>query len=190
MGRKSKLKKLKSQKYILCEGKSEERYFSMLKRKYRRNLIKIKCIDCGNKKILTEAVKFRREHFSDEIYVVFDADEMNKEDIEWCEQYAKRNNLHLIFSNVCFEVWILLHYEYFISDLSKQVLFHKIADKMEIANYEKFKGERYDKWLYDCVNIAASNADKLRDNNPVLYQNPYTDLGKKKLMSLFDTEKL
>ena len=33
--------------------------------------------------ILTEAVKFRREHFSDEIYVVFDADEMNKEDIEW-----------------------------------------------------------------------------------------------------------
>ena len=70
------------------------------------------------------------------------------------------------------------------------MLFHKITDKMEIANYEKFKGERYDKWLYDCVNIAASNADKLRDNNPVLYQNPYTDLGKKKLMSLFDTEKL
>ena len=50
---------------------------------------------------------------------------------------------------------------------------------MEIANYEKFKGERYDKWLYDRVNIAASNADKLRDNNPVLYQSPYTDLGKK-----------
>ena len=29
MGRKSKLK---SQKYILCEGESEEKYFSMLKR--------------------------------------------------------------------------------------------------------------------------------------------------------------
>ncbi|OAQ08831.1 hypothetical protein A3O17_04865 [Ligilactobacillus aviarius] len=190
MGRKSKLKKLKSQKYILCEGKSEEKYFSMLKRKYRRNLIKIKCVDCGNKKILTEAAKLKKTHLNGEIYVAFDADEMSKVDIEWCKQYAQRNNLHLIFSNVCFEVWILLHYEYFISNLSKQVLFHKIADKMEISNYEKFKGERYDRWLYDRVNVAASNADKLRDNNPELYQNPYTDLGRKKLMTLFDTEKL
>lgn len=57
MGRKSKLK---SQKYILCEGESEEKYFSMLKRKYRRNLIKIKCVDCGNKRILTEAAKLKK----------------------------------------------------------------------------------------------------------------------------------
>ena len=67
MGRKSKLKKLKSQKYILCEGKSEEKYFSMLKRKYRRNLVKIKCVDCGNKKILTEAAKFKKTHLNGEI---------------------------------------------------------------------------------------------------------------------------
>lgn len=80
MGRKSKLK---SQKYILCE----EKYFLMLKWKYRRNLIKIKCIDCG--KILTEVAKFKREHFSDEIYVAFDVDEMNKEDTEWCKRYAR-----------------------------------------------------------------------------------------------------
>lgn len=97
--------------------------------------------------------------------------------------HAQRSNLYLIFSNVCFEVWILIYYEYFISSLSKQVLFHKIA------NYEKFKCERYGKWFYDRVNIAASNAGKLRDNNSELYQNPYPDLGKK-LMNLFDTEKL
>ena len=100
--------------FIFTEGESEEVYLNRLKRRgteYRVNIKKM------NERDLTDMVV--RSHTSarhsglsdgDEVYVVFDVDVYNIEDLEKAEYKASNLGVILIASNPCFETWLLYHF--------------------------------------------------------------------------------
>lgn len=114
------------------------------------------------------------------IWVVFDKDE--HAGIEDAIKQAQANNIGVAFSNICFELWVLLHYTYSTAP-------HKPCDslikKIKEHNPNYSKERAYDVYtvLAPKINTALSNGNRLRDdvleNNPNTSYweiNPYTDV--------------
>lgn len=195
MTRKKKNLPVKKKKVIYCEGDSEEAYFKMLKRKYHGGkLIKIKCIGEGADGCVRFAINDTENGVSKK-YVVCDVDDHTNQDIDSLLRMGKKHKINILFSNVCFEVWVLSHYELLSSDvnLERGELYRRLENHMNIENYIKFKGNKYDDYLYDKVQIAARNIDLLRTkivgDNPQ-YNNPYTSISGNRLKEIFDTQNL
>lgn len=95
------------------------------------------------------------------------------------EKTANNEDIKIIYSNSCFEIWIYLHYKFFSAQYTPEKLF-QILSKPEHFNqdYKVFKGNRYDKYLYDKINDAMKNADRLFINHSDRNINPYTDVQK------------
>lgn len=162
MRKKRKPKELSLQQsiYIFCEGETEENYFRMLKQKYHRTEISIA---------------------RPKIYVVFDRDDHGLQEISECRKLAKKNNIEILFSSICFEIWILMHFEPVFKSYSRPALFQKLSGPQYFAqNYKDFKGAdvlHMRKFLYDRIKTAKENADALylRKNN-LLTDDPFTNI--------------
>lgn len=122
------------QRFILvCEGeKTEPAYFNALKNQYRGALISIEYVAPAGApitikdKVKARMVELRREQRynpsakADTVWAVFDQDEHLKvaEAIVGCESAGAQ----VAYSNPCFEVWLILHYEdYHAADNHHQV---------------------------------------------------------------------
>lgn len=195
MTRKKKNLPVKKKKVIYCEGDCEASYFKMLKRKYHGGkLIKIKSVNEGADGCVRFAINDTEKSVSKK-YVVCDVDDHTNQDIDSLLKMSKKHKIDILFSNVCFEVWILSHYESLSSDVSLErgELYRRLENHMDIENYVRFKGNKYDDYLYDKVQIAARNVDLLRTkingDNPQ-YCNPYTSISGDLLKEIFDTQNL
>lgn len=195
MTRKKKNLPVKKKKVIYCEGKCEAVYFTMLKRKYQGGkLIKIKSVNEGADGCVRLAINDTEKDISKK-YVVCDVDDHTNQDIDSLLKMCKKHKIDILFSNVCFEVWILSHYEPLSSDVSleREELYRRLENHMNIESYVRFKGNKYDDYLYDKVQIAARNVDLLRTkiagDNPQ-YCNPYTSISGDLLKEIFDTQNL
>lgn len=101
---------------IVCEGKSERRYFEGLKRLLRNPGVLVELVDdAGSAPIsvvdraLEERHRARREREPyDSVWCVFDLDQ--HESFYRSVDKARANSLNLAISVICFEFWILLHY--------------------------------------------------------------------------------
>ncbi|KRK88633.1 hypothetical protein FD17_GL002324 [Lentilactobacillus sunkii DSM 19904] len=47
----------------------------------------------------------------DQVYVVFDRDELSKAELKKCEDFGKEHDIQIVFSSINIEVWILMHFE-------------------------------------------------------------------------------
>lgn len=195
MTRKKKNLPVKKKKVIYCEGDSERAYFKMLKRKYHGGkLIKIKCIGEGAIGCIRYAVNDTENGISKK-YVVCDADDYTNQQIDSIIRTCKRHKIKILFSNVCFEVWILSHYEQLSSDVNfkREELYYRLENHMGVEDYVEFKGGKYDDYLYDKVQTAVRNVELLRTkiakDNPQ-YNNPYTSISEDLLKEIFDTQNL
>lgn len=132
-------------------------------------------------------------HEKDAIWVVFDREAKNKYPHELhakaCQK-AKANGIEIAFSSVCFEVWLLLHFEYSTGSyhscndlLSRSRLVNHVKD-LGFKDYEKSLALLFDK-IKLLVPTAMSNADKLkryaitsaeRGKSAPYYLNPYVDI--------------
>lgn len=89
---------------IFCEGASELQYFKMLQRKYGKSNVgahKLNIKQLKGKKgisIVTSATAQRNSIPDlDEVYVVFDCDNLTKNDIQQSMSMAKKKNIQIIF---------------------------------------------------------------------------------------------
>lgn len=109
---------------ICCEGEvTEPSYLNGLKRELRIRLVHIEVVpgganpktlvDCAVEKKQEAAREARREKDDnlkyDEVWCVFDVDA--HEHIPDAKLKADANNIKLAFSNPCFELWLLLHFQ-------------------------------------------------------------------------------
>lgn len=116
MGRKSKGLSLRNKIKIYCNSlETEYNYFNGMKEKINKSGIKdisieiIKTQKKGGKDPVTAvnyAIKTRKD--ANDVWVVFDKDE---NDIEKAIELAGRNDVKIAWSNECFELWILNHFE-------------------------------------------------------------------------------
>ncbi|ATO47530.1 hypothetical protein LF20184_02070 [Companilactobacillus farciminis KCTC 3681 = DSM 20184] len=173
---------------IFCEGASELQYFKMLQRKYGKSNVgahKLNIKQLKGKKgisIVTSATAQRNSIPDlDEVYVVFDCDNLTKNDIQQSMSMAKKKNIQIIFSNINFEIWILMHFEPVSRIFTKKELNRKLADNKHFNlgknTYDHFKGSEYGPFLEDKVKIAVANGKSLyRSNNDMVNSQPYTNV--------------
>lgn len=120
--RKKRKRKFKKIINIFCEGaknKSENAYLKALICDYNidGNNIKVEVVDIKKNtgiELVKAAKALAKEEKKykdiDEYWVVYDKDRYTKHPETFDEAY--KNGIKITFSSICFEMWILLHFEY------------------------------------------------------------------------------
>lgn len=197
-GRKPSGRLKKRKVFIYCEGETEKYYFDMLSKKYSSftintkkltDRIGIKTKVVGNKgpiEIVKEASRtLKSDQSINEIhkaFVVFDNDNYSKQDIQEAIDLAKKNDLTVIYSNINFDLWILMHFESVTCYLSTQEINRRLTKHYGVISYSnEVKGEAVSLPLRDKVIYAYNNAINLfKQGNAPLRQsiecNPYINI--------------
>lgn len=184
--------KLKPLFHIFCEGEKTEPNY--LKKYIGRNfpratLFKIEKTEKNTPiQLVEEALKVKgRNPDGDIFWVVYDRESPTKyKDAFHAEARQKAGtNIHIALSNVCFEVWLLLHFQ------SSSAQYASCADllkrsklKTYIKDYDKANNRTYSS---EEIELARKNAERLNtqtkrgansSSNQCHQWNPYTDIHK------------
>ncbi len=99
---------------IVCEGKkTEPNYFDG----FRVPSVRIEIVGLGKDPLalVEHALKLRRQEQYDQVWCVFDRDDVSAERFNKALDLARQNKQHNIkvaYSNQAFELWYLLHFHY------------------------------------------------------------------------------
>ena len=163
--RQPKGKKLRKSIYVFTEGYTERNYFSILNKKYNRTAtVKVSIHPTSKQgrcllnhalgKISTLSNTEKRNLGG--VYIIFDKDSLENDEIEGVLKDAKANNIDIGFSNSCFEVWLLAHFEKPNESHTKDRLYKKLEEYLDCEQYER--NHKNDKELLtqleDLVSIA------------------------------------
>jgi hypothetical protein len=153
---------------IVCEGKqTEPNYFAGFQNELRtKAFLKIEPAGMVSLSLVKKAKKLKDEDGEyDEVWCVFDRDfkseNNNQQNFNEAIELAKRNNINLAVSNDAFELWFLLHYEYYSSQTHRTNLYTMLCEKTRLGTrYKKNSKDMYNK-LKDKQNEAIKNAKTL-----------------------------
>lgn len=153
--------------FIGCCGQTETRYFQRIIRELRGKLhLKVKAIPKDPSTILKKVLKIPRIDEQDQKWLVIDKD--NFKNIQYLISTAKRQGVQVAYSNPCFELWILLHYEYLETEISIQNCIKKLEHHIgRQKNLKRYKYEKNDTNLYNYIyanrSAAVRRAKKLME---------------------------
>lgn len=183
MGRRpSKGKSNPTQILIYTEGETEKIYLECLKEILRsrdRKGIKIRRLGKQGLSLFDGVNNILKNNNSlvspVEVYIVVDKDDTKIEDLIKLREKCLDKEFKLIFSNECFELWLLFHFEKVTSYMSRSDLTKKLTkwvkkdfNKTDIKVLSKIAG------LHKVAIENASGIDCLNDDN--LCKNPYTNV--------------
>ena len=103
--------------------------------------------------------QYKYEKSQDQVWCVFDRDDFPKQRFNSAIQKAKSKGWYVAYSNECFELWYILHFELLKTGIPRKDYAKKLS---------QYLGEKYEKnitWLYDELlsrqKIAIKNAETL-----------------------------
>lgn len=175
MKRRKFSREIKKRILILCEDeKSSLLYFKSFKKdeEFKRHLSAVS-VDVYHPEnnspwgLVKDAIKrrdFQEEEKNpyDEIWVVFDKDKHTN--IPEAYKLAKKEKINIAISIICFEFWVLLHFEYTTKPFNKcDELIKYIKSKKYISNYQKCSN-CFD-IIRDKITTAIANAKKVEKSN-------------------------
>ena len=187
--RQPKGKKLRKSIYVFTEGYTERNYFSILNKKYNRTATVKVSIHPTSKQgrcLLSHALGKISTLSNTEkrnlggVYIIFDKDSLENDEIEGVLKDAKANNIDIGFSNSCFEVWLLAHFEKPNESHTKDRLYKKLEEYLDCEQYER--NHKNDKELLtqleDLVSIAMEKTSSMGNlcQKTIVYE-PYTNIG-------------
>jgi hypothetical protein len=165
---------------IVCEGETEVNYFNALKREYRLSPLMVLLSESGSAPInvVEYAISYAENHEAiDKVYCVFDRDQHST-----YEQAIKRLENHkpidrakstptftAITSVPCFEIWLLLHFEYTAKPymqkekISPDQILQKDLERY-LPEYTKGSSMWFPK-LHRNIAAALANAERLKKEN-------------------------
>ena len=106
------------------------------------------------------------------VWIVYDTDDFKAEDInlvpKYCEKASSGDRIyHAIWSNQCVELWYLLHFGYYHSDIDRKEYFPKLTAHLKEIGTGPYKKNRRD--MYDVLRSkmdeAIKNAKTLDEEN-------------------------
>ncbi len=106
---------LRTRVLIVCEGNTEKAYFDGLKETLTKDIaIDVKAIGKDPCELLQKARELRdkaerKNQPYDEIWLVFDRDEVSPANLQQVLKEAQAEGFNVAFSNPKFELWLLLH---------------------------------------------------------------------------------
>ena len=102
------------------------------------------------------------------VWIVYDTDDFPQEYInraaELCEQSStEETEYHAILSNQCIELWFLLHFSYFQSDIHRKEYWPKLSECLTMYGLGTYTKDRKDMYivLEPYMETAIRNAKKL-----------------------------
>jgi hypothetical protein len=98
---------------VLCEGNAEQDYLNGFLAQFpeKRSRIKVQVAKFGDPQVMVqEILKLSKDNIYEEKWMVFDHDNRRKQNLSIAFSKAG-NRVHIAFSRLCFEQWLLLHYE-------------------------------------------------------------------------------
>lgn len=185
--------------HIFCEGEKTEPYYINDYINYfhseHRNIVVVEKTKKNTPVQLVDAAIKERSNTNDIYWVVFDRESIAKYPHELhsnARKKAKDNNISIALSNVCFELWFLLHFNFSTASydscknlLDKSPLKESLKKSLEergIKDYEKGLPHLFDILKYKVVD-AIQNAEKLKkemlkssSGSSLVKLNPYTDV--------------
>ncbi|MBD2483482.1 RloB family protein [Planktothrix sp. FACHB-1365] len=152
---------------IVCEGQeTEPNYFNNLYKNLNRGHLYIQVKGEGRVtlSLVERAIELRNEDGEyNEVWCVFDRDfkseNKNQQNFNAAIALALRENIRLAISNDAFELWYLLHYEYYISETHRDNLSQKLEERLG-KKYNK-NLDLYEKYLKQRQQTAIKNAENL-----------------------------
>ena len=173
---------------IVCEDSvASPAYLNHCKLEWRSTGVEIHGEQCGAspRTVVEYATRVKKERVRkarrggppvyDQVWCVFDRDQ--HANIHQAVNMAKDNGIRIALSTPCFEVWLILHFEY------TTRLFHDCTEVIRRLNGHL--GTLYDKRampmdeLFPVLDTAMIHAGRLRANNEATAtDNPLTDVDK------------
>jgi hypothetical protein len=169
---------------IVCEGtETEPNYFRKFPVPTRPKVIDVDIRGVGRTtlSLVEEALKLQRElglknedNYKDQVWCVFDRDfkreNMNTQNFNAAMILAKKKKLNVAYSNDAFELWYILHFDYFESTIHRQEYKKLLEDRLG-HKYEKNSEKMYDE-LKNKQSDAIRNAKKLiQEHDPKMTGN-------------------
>ena len=106
------------------------------------------------------------------VWIVYDTDDFPSDHInktaQLCENCSNdETTYHAIWSNQCIELWFLLHFSYFQSDIYRQEYWEKLSKSMSLYGLGTYTKGRSDMYmvLRPYLEIAIQNAKRLDEVN-------------------------
>ena len=106
------------------------------------------------------------------VWIVYDTDDFPPEHVdqvaELAAQYSgEETTYHAVWSNQCFELWFLLHFSYFQSDLHRSGYWPKLTECLQSMNAGSYRKNREDLYalLRPRLETAIANARRLEEQN-------------------------
>lgn len=158
---------------IVCEGeKTEPNYFNG----FKLTSVKLSVVPAGmtHCSVVEYAIEILKQDADyEEVWCVFDRDKQgnNPKDLELFNAAlieAKKNKIKVAYSNDAFELWYLLHFNYYDTAMSRQDYIHKLNDLID-GGYKKNDVKMFEK-LESRMATAIQNAKRLYDQSDK--QNP------------------
>ena len=166
--RKKKVYQKKKKNYIDCnrrKNKTEKTYFQEFNKHLKNcNIVFSNGNNTDPVKIVNDAIntaesKDIESENGDLLYAVFDTDFNKILQIETARKLARKNDIEIILSNPCFEIWLLLHFRYSTRG------YHSNNEVLnELCNHwpEYCKNIDSFQYLQDRCKSAIENARKLK----------------------------
>ena len=170
---------------IVCEGeKTEPNYFAGFQKEFRvkgiqnRVYLDIKPAGMVSLSLVKETIKIKEkdgEYY--QVWCVFDRDlkkeNKNQQNFNAAIKLAKKHQIQLAVSNDAFELWFLLHYEYYSSQTHRSELINKLCHKNRLGKQYQKNSENMYEILKDKQFLAIDNAAKIwNDCNKNYNSNP------------------
>jgi len=149
--------------YIYSEGeKTEPNYFNAIKAELHLKEVDIRVHGCGDHTLpLVNWVIEKKEEVKNsdegtEWWVVIDKDEHRG--FTQAINLAKANDIQVAYSNECFELWFILHFEYLNTAIGRTNYCKKLTELLKIK-YEKNNSN-----IYELIKSKESEACRNAEN--------------------------
>ena len=178
-GRESKSKKIRiNPEYhlIVTEGTdTEPKYFEAIKNEINRNFrdrISLEIEGTGDNTVnlfyKAKALAEESPNGYKHVWIVYDTDDFPADHINLtstlCEENTtEKTEYHAIWSNQCIELWFLLHFAFYQSDIHRREYWPKITEYLTQLNAGEYRKNRDDMYalLKPFMDDAIRNAEKL-----------------------------
>lgn len=160
---------------IVCEGEeTEPNYFEGLKQDLPKGVLTACQIDiagtgCNTQSLVDKALRLKSIYEEnttrkiDRLWVVFDKDSFFSEDFNGAIRRCHDSNIGCAWSNEAFELWYLLHFDYYENAMSRHRYKQMIENHLKPILGENFRYEKNSKQMYTLLKEYGSLEDAIRN---------------------------
>lgn len=168
-GRNKKIRKIQRHLIVCEDAKSAADYFRAFKVSKEFAEVVVEGGAGNTASVVEKALKFRDNATKQgapyaTVWCVFDRDSFPAANFNRAFDLTTGNDkhdVHVIWSNECFELWYLLHFEFVVASLGRDEIYKKLSEDTRLGKKYNKADKSVFEMLDDKIEIAKKNAAKL-----------------------------